>query len=647
MTPTADSGQSETVNVNGGPQSLSLVANGEQPVANIVLSASYTGGTSTTAPTAGATATITATVSQPHIPGNTPTGSVVFTYAVDAANANANGCGSGGTQTVPLVGGVASFPLPTLVQGVVYTVSANYTGDPQNSSNTATPLLVTVPGIPVTATVTSTAAQLTFTYGGKPPVPVGTVTPAPPAGITYTFGSAALATTPVNTYPVTVSFSGTGACAYGFPPSDFAGTSTAAIVTENPALLTYTIPNFTAEYGAANITYGANAVITGAVNGDGFGATFTPAQSSLLNVGTYSVVPTVIGANAGDYTITASPSTLTITKAPTAISVTAAQTSVANTAAGIASATYIISVATTVPSGKGVPTGSVTVTDNFTPITSTGYGTPAAPATIVVALTAGVGNYVPTSTTPGIHQYSYAYSGDSNFQTASLVPISTAAACTPNAITANCLIVDNPDFTLTSTTGPVQIDPGIVPSGNGLLVEPNQNTSYPESAVLSITAIQGFTGSVSLSCTPQNPSYVSCFMTPTSVCFAATSSAACTNTASTAAAVVAIFTPATLPLGFKTAEVRTSPGKTVLAFLPFGVLAFCLRRRRRLSKALWMLIAIVAVGAGMSGCGGNQIAFYTPIPTGPQTVTVTATYIGNGGSQPAATRSFVVPIAID
>ncbi len=89
-----------------------------------------------------------------------------------------------------------------------------------------------------------------------------------------------------------------------------------------------------------------------------------------------------------------------------------------------------------------------------------------------------------------------------------------------------------------------------------------------------------------------------------------------------------------------------STSKTVLAFLPFGVLAFCVRRRRRLSKALWMLIAISAVSAVMSGCGGNTVAFYTPVPTGPQTVTVTATYNGSS-TQPAATRSFVVPINID
>jgi hypothetical protein len=206
------------------------------------------------------------------------------------------------------------------------------------------------------------------------------------------------------------------------------------------------------------------------------------------------------------------------------------------------------------------------------------------------------------------------------------------------------LTVDTVDFTLSSTSGTIIVVPGVVPSGNGLLAAPNQSSAAPETAVLFVNAVLGFTGSINVSCQTQNP-YVTCFMTPTSVCFVATANASCSNTATTAAVVVAVETPATLPLGYSfgnTAELRTSATRTVLAFLPFGVLAFCVRRRRRLSKALWMLMVITAVSVGMTGCGGNQIAFYTPIPTGPQTVTVTATYPATG-----VARSYTLPINID
>jgi sugar lactone lactonase YvrE len=639
--PIADGQQNETVSVNG-TQSVSLIAyavgTGEQPLAKIVLSAAYSTGS---APTMGATATITATVTQPFITGNTPTGTVTFTYTLNASNNNANNCGPGGTQTVTLVNGVASFQLPTLVQGIQYTINATYSGDTFSSFTQANKLDIFVPGVPVTSTVSSTAAQLTYTYGTTPPAITGTVTPTPPSPITYTYGSAATASTPItlSPYPVVVTFHGTGACAYGFPSSTFAAGGP-AVVTEKPAPLTYTLPNFTALYGASALSYGAGITAVGGVNGDTFSATFTPPDSSILNVGTYSVVPTVTGHNAANYTVTAPPSTLTITKAPVAIGISAAKTAVLATTAGVASATFGISVGTTVPSGKGVPTGTVTVTDVFTPITSTGYGTAQAPTTSVVTLAAGFGTYVPTSTLPGLHQYAFAYSGDSNFQTASIVPSTIPPFCTASAPTANCLVVDTPDFTLTSLTSVVLINPGTIPSGNGLPVAPNQSTAYPETAVLFINSVLGFTGSVSLTCQPPAAStYVTCFMTPPTVCFATTSSPACTNTGTIAATVLAVETPATLPLGFF-GQTRTSPTKTMLAFLPLGVLAFCVRRRRRLSKALWMLIAVAAISAGMSGCGGNTVAFYSPVPTGPQTVVVTAT-------SGTTIRTFSVPIAIE
>ena len=662
FTPTADTTNSVTVMVNaaagsGTSPQLSLQANGAQPLVNIVLSASYAGGTSTTTPANGATATITATVTQPHIAGNTPTGSVTFTYVVDKANANINNCGTGGTVTSPLSGSggtaTATFNLPTLASGVTYDVTANYNpgADTFNSATQSTDLPIAVPGTPVTATVTSTAAQLTFTYGSPAPVPVGTVTPTPPSPITYAFGSAAKATTPVNSYNVVVSFSGAGACAYGFPPSVFS-TGGPAVVLENPALLTYTIPNFTAQFGAPNISFGASAVVTGAQNGDGFGATFVigagSTTSSTVNVGSYAVTPTLIGPNVGNYTVTAKPATLTVTKAGTAISVSLSPTAVANTAAGVGSATLSISVATTVPAGIGTPSGSVIVSDVFTPITATGLGTPNAAVTSTLPLVFGAATgtvFAPTApafpngtATPGLHQFSFSYSGDSNFQASTLAPSATAAACTPSALAVNCLLVDYPDFTLTSTTGPIPINPGTIPSGNGLLPAANQSTAFPETAVLFINGVLSFSGQVTLACAPQNPSYVSCFMTPPAV--------SVTSSAKTAATVIAVETPATLPLGFKLSEFRTSATRTVLAFLPLGVLAFCVRRRRRLSKALWMLMVVSAIGAGMTGCGGNQVAFYTPVPTGAQTVTVTATWVGSS-TEPAGTRSFVVPITID
>jgi hypothetical protein len=116
----------------------------------------------------------------------------------------------------------------------------------------------------------------------------------------------------------------------------------------------------------------------------------------------------------------------------------------------------------------------------------------------------------------------------------------------------------------------------------------------------------------------------------------------------TSTTVLSVFTPVTEPLGYKYfSSVRMPGSETVLAFLPLGVLAFCMRRRRRLSKALWMLLAIAAVTAGMSGCGGNLVDFYSPIPQGPQNVQVTATANSITAPNASEVRTFLVQIYID
>jgi len=636
--PTSDTSRSGiTVNINGTgntSQQITLQANGEQPLAKVVLTAGYSSGT---VPAAGLTATITATVTQPNIPGDTPTGTVAFSYTIlgDGTTGTATGTlsGSGGVAT-------ATFALPTLLSGRRYTINAVYTStDPLDTGTTASPLVLYVPGVPVTVT----AGSVTFQYGTTPPKITGTVTGITDPAVTYTFTSAASATTAIGTYPIIVVFSGGTYLNYGFPAA-VTSTGGPAIVTETAAPLSYSIPNFTAAFGAPDLSYGALGVVTGALNGDTFSATFTNPASSVLNVGTYTIQPTVTGAHVGDYTVTAKSSTLTVTQAASNISVAAAQTSVLNTTVGVSSATILLTAGTSVPAGKGTPSGTITVSDTFTPIllTAPGPGAAQAPVLTTLPLVGGSVTYIPTSTTPGTHIYSFAYSGDSNFQ-CSVVGQAATSSCPTTGTTATKLLIDYPDFTLSSSTGVVNIIPGIIPSGNGLPPAANQSSAATESAVITVAGVLGFNGNVALTCTTQNPSYITCAMTPPTVALTAS------GTGASSASVFSVQTPATLPLGFfNSAQVRTSATRTALAFLPFGVLAFCVRRRRRLSKMLWMLIAIAAVGAGMQGCGGNQVDFYTPVPTGPQTVTITATYTAPPGSTiPSETRTFIVPITIN
>ncbi|HWB31806.1 MAG TPA: Ig-like domain repeat protein [Acidobacteriaceae bacterium] len=664
--PTSSGAAAINVTVNG-THTMALTANGSSPLANITLTSS-----AGLTPAAGSSTTITATVTQSH-GGGTPTGTVTFTYAIDAGMVNSGQCGSGGTQTVSLASGQAVFTLPNLGQGLVYTVNATYNGDSNSSLTTASPLVITVPGIQETAT----SPSVSFTYGSPVPTLTGTISPALPSGVTVSFVSDASQFSNVGVYPIKTVFAGPNACAYGFPTVTNSGSGGgAATVTENPAALDVVIPAYTTAYGAPSFNYASGMKITGALGTDQFSATFTPPDSSVLDVNPiapatnpYPVVATLTGKSAGNYAIHYTNGTDTVTSAPAGFTVSASATSVLPGSQD--SSTYLISVSTLVSGGKGIPTGTVTVTDNFVPINTSVFGPPCSPnlttncnnvvppcvngatsnctAPVTLPLVAGSASFnLPSSATAlGTHNFTFTYSGDpagtgdgkADFQCAVYGGAATSA-CPTTATTPVSLIVDNKDFTVTSNTGPISVLPGVTPSGLGLPSAPNQNSAAPETAAISINGVLGFTGTVTLSCTTQNPSYVFCSMTPPSVTVAASGSGA------TQTAILSVYTPTQLPLGFfgnSSAQLKTSAGRTVLAFLPFGVLAFCLRRRRRLSQVLLVLMVLVGMSAGMSGCGGgNQVDFYTPVPTGPQTVTVTAT-----SSTAGVSRSLVVPININ
>jgi sugar lactone lactonase YvrE len=737
FTPTSDGAASASVTVNGTQSMALLGGTGANPEVNIVLIPSNGTGTSPNyaVATPGAE-TITATVTQPHVtPSVTPTGTVTFTYVVDATGPNAGICPTPATSTVtsaaiPLVGGVATWTIPGgLAAGLSYTVSAVFTpgvADTQDSiTNSQTPILITVAPSTVEAV---TATSVTYQYGNAVPAITGSVTPALPSGVTVAFTSGASQYSNVGTYPIVAAFTGTNFCSYGTPVAYSSGT-TPATVTETKAALTVVVPAYTTVYGAATFNYASGIVITGAVGTDikKLSETFTPADSSVLNVGMYPVVATLTGKPVGNYTLTITNGSDTVTPAPSAIGVTAAKTGAAsstlgigtqgvvlNTAAGVASSTYTLTFGSQVTAGKGTPTGSALAFDYFVPITSTTFITtpltgifpslngviqwpsstimPCAVGAsasasctpvVSVAISGGSATFIPpayvsgtatpyyTSTgavIPGTHYFSFLYSGDAgsngdglgnfsctvNGQVTTPLPSTLGAAqsCPSTSAIPYALVVDNPDFSFTSTTSPLPVLPGNIPSGNGLPSVPNQNGSYPQSAIIEIAAINSFVGTINLTCAPQNPSYVSCFIGQITVVNGSPSLipyATVTLSTQTVPAVFDVSTPATLPIGFNTASlIRTTATRTVLAFLPFGVLAFCVRRRRRLSKALWMLIAIAAVGAVMSGCGGgNNVDFYTPVPTGAQTVTVNASYTSITPSEPTATRSYVVPINID
>jgi sugar lactone lactonase YvrE len=643
-----------SVAVQGG-LTVSLTGTGIPPQPLIILTAAAPGGL-----IAAQTATVTATLTQPYIATGAPTGTVTFNYTINGI--------PGPASTVTLVPGaagatVASIQLPAFLLGRLDIVTAVYNGDVNDSPITATPLQIYVPGRPVTVV----SSSQTFVYGAAVPALTGTVTgilASDAATVTYKFVTAATPSTPVGVYPIKVVFAGGNYQDYGYPPA-LTTSGAPAVVTETPAPLKATVANSTSPYGGVNVSF--STTLVGLANGDLFSEAYTPGVSSILPVGTYQVSAALSGVTKTslltNYTLTVVPGTLTITKGTTTVvpsttaTVTAPSTIPTPFPTTLSSVTITLTAKSAVPTGQGYPTGTVTVTSIFTPV-QVGQSLPLAPVTIgTYPLTyvpcssanctpTSVATFTPTNAALGQDCYSVTYSGDSNFTGST-------------SLSPQCILVDNSDFNLTAATDPLLVIPGVIPGGNAAIL--GEQASTPETTTISVVPINGITGTVQLSCAAYIPGtaatptalatlgvpapYLTCTLTPNLVVFPAGSTTTLTS-------VLAVQTAATLPInspyGSIYGALRQSPTQTILALLPLGVLAFLPwfgRGRRKLGKALWILLTIGAMGLGITGCGPNSVKFYTPVPAGPLSVVITATGMSNTNGA-MLTRTVTVPLNV-
>jgi sugar lactone lactonase YvrE len=602
FTPSTTGPRVASASVQGGAANISLAGTGFLPQAVITLAAAAPGGL-----VANQTATITLTATQPAASNIPAGGQVAFSYTVNGVLTTL------APVTLP-ASGIVTFNLPTLLPGRQYAINASYSGDAFDSAATASAISFYVPGIPVTVT----AASLTYAYGGTVPQPKCTVSgilPADQSTVTYSCTTTATPSTPVGSYPITVKFSGGNYQNYGFPTVYNSDGVTPAIVTETKTPLTIAVANTTAAYGAPPLTF--TFTPTGLVNGEQAIVTYTPSQSQTLPVGTYTVVPsvTIKGGSIGNYNLTLQNGTLTITQGPSALSVSQAATAILPTA--LASGTVTITAAPPQTGYYGTPTGTITLQDVFTPLTATGNGTTVTEPKTVLTLAGGMASYTPTDPTLGVHVYTFSYSGDSNF-----LPSDTTAS--PSTLT-----VDVADFTIVSTSTPIQVAPGVTPGG--VATAAGEQAATPEIANVYIAPVLGSTETVNLNCAVP-ATYITCTLTPSTLTLAGKT---------TLVSVVSVSTPATLPVNF-TAEVRQKGSGIAFAFVSLGLLSLlplCTKRGRLQVSRLLLLLIGVAVLINVTGCGGNIVKFFTPVPAGPTQVTVT----GTSGS---VSRSFVIPIDI-
>jgi MBG domain (YGX type)/Bacterial Ig-like domain (group 3)/FG-GAP-like repeat len=299
----------------------------------------------------------------------------------------------------------------------------------------------------VPATLTVTANNASRTFGAANPVFTGTVAGAV-HGDTFTFSASTTATTssPVGTYPIIPSV--TGSALTNYTVHSVNGT-----LTVTKATLTVAANNASRVLGLPNPPL--TTTITGFVNGD----------TAAVVSGAAAVSTTATTASpVGTYPITVAQGTLSATNYGFAF------------VNGILTIDIVILTPPTGPSEEGSPvtltatvpfgaTGTVTFDDGTTvlgtvTIPSSTVGTGVTTVTLVVSTLA-----------PGTHTITAVYSGDANFAPATSPPVTLVVTAAP------------PDFTVASSTGRQLVPPGA--SANFTIVVGSMNEPFTNPVTMS------------------------------------------------------------------------------------------------------------------------------------------------------------------
>lgn len=320
-----------------------------------------------------------------------------------------------------------------------------------------------------------------------------------------------------------------------------------------------------------------------------------------LPVGTDSLVATYephpVPPNNSYNTSTSNPLGVTITKATSVITLAASPTSIASGGTETLTATVNTSSLGLPPSGTVAffnGTNQITGTPAYTYVA----GSSAGPA----SLTATLATTSFTSTTTNVTAQ---YSGDVNYGNSTSSPVTVTITATPSF----SLSASPNSFTITS------------PGASG-------------STTVSAGAVNGFTGTVSITCAlPASLTYSTCSLTASTLTPGGTGSQL---TVATTAPSAALRLP-NRPRWFL-------PGTGVLLFA-WILLLIAAGKHRRVKLAFGLLV-FAMLAAGFVACGGGSS---TPppsnpgTPTGSYTVTVTGTSSINGAT---VTQTLNIPVTV-
>jgi len=483
---------------------------------------------------------------------------------------------------------------------VNYSTTATPTSSVGTYPITATPqgmfandyALTVVPGI-----LTVTQAVLTVT-GDSQNSPYGTPNRSYYSSVTgqwnndtftVSYSTTATQNSPVGTYAVVPTVSGPNL-------ADYTVVTTNGSLNIIPENLFVVAANATRVYGTPNPAF--SATVTGAVNGDTFTPTFTTVAAPSSDAGRYDIAPSVTSADIANYAVYPTVGILTVTQAATNLSLAASANQ-----SGTGSPVTLTATASTAASGA--PSGTVVFSANNTAIGA---------ATLNAQ---GVATLTVSSLPAGSNTITATYPETRNFLG------STAQLNAP-------VVIGTPTFTLSSGPSSLAVSPGQA----GLLT-------------LNLTPMFGYTGIVNLSCSGLSKNS-QCSFQPSSITLG--------GSATVNVPVLIEIGPLGLKQGGnKTAQLhRPSPAHNLPLLLPAVI--FWLpgaeplfddrnkqlkRKSRSKSGKMLLLIALLAISAGMlglSGCVGMSpfTSGNNPAP-GQQTITITATG-SNGVSQSIAVQ---------
>jgi sugar lactone lactonase YvrE len=477
-----------------------------------------------------------------------------------------------GTHAITLsYAGDANFAATTaqLTQTVIDAKTATTLSGPSNPATFGQ-------AVSLTATVTSNGGAatgtVTFTDGGKT---MGNA-PLNAAGVaTFT-----LSTLSPGPHTIVAQYAGDGKAApSSSPPLSLSVKQTTALVmsadsnpalTLNPINVTVTATGSGAAPITGNISFTEGGATLGIVALDSTGhATLTVPP---LTPNVYQVVASYAG-DSENFASTASPWIETVQLRPTTTTVT-------GSAADPANPQQITLIAVVAGQGPVPPGGTVTF--------STG-GTALGQAPVNAA---GVAIITAAFTEPS-EPITVSYPGDSNYAgSQSTSPIAVGSVTTA------------PQFVLAVSTASIKVE-----------------TRDHATVQVNIASVTGFTDTIALGCLGL-PHAGTCTFTPSQVVLSANG---------TASATLVVDTGNPLGSGSGTASLPAFGRGTFLCWLPIGLLAGFLGRKRGGMFVLFLLAAgMMALAGGVSGCSGLSTSATQP---GTYTIKVVGTGQGTGASE--------------